>query len=892
MSGYEGTNDILTCASNATYGTDAFTSIVCNEKHCASYSFTAGVTGGSTTDPCTDNITLSTITDPQCTLACRAGYSGAATTLRCSTSISNGDPPTLDDTSFSCTENSCAPIVLANSMYSSHGVSNPCNESQVLGTHTNTVCDLECAEGYFGGAGTAKCNSDASNGDQVQYEISCHEIQCNSYTFGEGVEPDNSTVYQACDNGIRLGTHVNSNCGVKCEAGFQDNQAVVYCPTNASFGQDASNQLQCVPNSCAPFEFNASIFAASSGAGRGITNGCDEGVVLQTRERSQCTLQCLSTHQGEDGTVTCPFNASENQLPEVDITCVEKLCEPLSLKSSETGLEGSTDPCTNGMELSPVTNPTCDLQCAAGYSGDSFTVTCSVESLQPVVTNNIVCTENKCESLIYPRGAVSDTSAESCSRGLQLSTHTNPQCRLECDNGYSGDPGFVRCPSDATQGQAPEFNIACEVDVSSIMLKCGETNGCVEMEASSSSSSGRRRRLTSDDSGGLYNCDASIPLFNSSNSNSTANVSLARFVSTTGGDLIVFTGFQFDLTAAGGGGGSGELVTTNYYLDVNGDRSVDLTWIGDATSFTYDIRMCKANSTENSLICRVPAGSGVENEIQLMRADRISTLDAFNEIVEVVEAHPTKLLDSCRIDFARPLVTAVVGCGIEGCNRTGGNEVEMQGANFGAHGALIFIDGQECRNPIHGNSSVECPEDTLLLDNVPELCHNIVRCTSPALWAAQSGDVSLMVIQSNQFSEPLASSSVSSSFHYRTCGIGNVHNPSNPQLCEKCTAGYFGDREDQLQCEICSAGRFTSGLGMSKCEMCGLNEFSPLGSSTCFACPEGTFSGVESDTCSVCTFWYRLPMLEYVMFEDIVLFPPSPPPLSLFHLFDLQRTNM
>ena len=174
----------------------------------------------------------------------------------------------------------------------------------------------------------------------------------------------------------------------------------------------------------------------------------------------------------------------------------------------------------------------------------------------------------------------------------------------------------------------------------------------------------------------------------------------------------------------------------------------------------------------------------------------------------------------------------------------------------------MFIDGQECTNPIHGNGSVQCSEDSSL-DTMHESCHDIIRCTSPPLWAAQTGDVSLMVIQSNQFSEPMDETSSSSSFHYRTCGIGNVHNPLNPQLCEKCSAGYFGENEDQYQCELCSAGRFTGRAGMSSCETCIENEFSALGSTTCLKCPEGTSSEVESDICETCTFWYRLPMLEY-----------------------------
>ena len=206
---------------------------------------------------------------------------------------------------------------------------------------------------------------------------------------------------------------------------------------------------------------------------------------------------------------------------------------------------------------------------------------------------------------MFPRGAISGTSPEACSRGVQLTTRTSPRCQLECDNGYSGDSGFVTCPSDATPGQSPEVNIVCEVDVSNVSLVCGDTSGCVEMDTS------RRRRLLNEaESGGLYNCDSSVPVISADSYDG-----LAQYISTTGGDGILFQNFHFDTDAQGS-----DIVTTTYYLDINGDRSIDLSWIDDEDSETYALRMCTVNVTSNELTCRVPAGSGVESEIKLMRA--------------------------------------------------------------------------------------------------------------------------------------------------------------------------------------------------------------------------------------------------------------------------------
>eukprot|EP00755_Sulcionema_specki_P004148 Sspe_Gene.29353::Locus_13890_Transcript_1_4_Confidence_0.333_Length_8046::g.29353::m.29353 len=91
--GYSGGSGFVTCGTTQSAGAVPLTNLTCTENLCAPYNFSAGVTGGLS-NGCTDGIQLGTSTVNSCTLRCKEGYSGAATTLRCSTAAANGDPPT------------------------------------------------------------------------------------------------------------------------------------------------------------------------------------------------------------------------------------------------------------------------------------------------------------------------------------------------------------------------------------------------------------------------------------------------------------------------------------------------------------------------------------------------------------------------------------------------------------------------------------------------------------------------------------------------------------------------------------------------------------------------------------------------------------------------------
>ena len=70
----------------------------CVENSCAAYAFGAGVIGGDT-DGCTDGISLTTSSDPSCTVKCGVGYTGDATNVTCPSNASDGAAAT---SSISC----------------------------------------------------------------------------------------------------------------------------------------------------------------------------------------------------------------------------------------------------------------------------------------------------------------------------------------------------------------------------------------------------------------------------------------------------------------------------------------------------------------------------------------------------------------------------------------------------------------------------------------------------------------------------------------------------------------------------------------------------------------------------------------------------------------------
>ena len=71
-------------------------------------------------------------------------------------------------------------------------------------------------------------------------------------------------------------------------------------------------------------------------------------------------------------------------------------------------------------------------------------------------------------------------------------------------------------------------------------------------------------------------------------------------------------------------------------------------------------RIMRHISSNNSMTCKIPANSGRDKRLSLMKYDELG--DDYLD---------TRILSGCLVDYAQPIVK-IVGCPSEGCARNGG----------------------------------------------------------------------------------------------------------------------------------------------------------------------------------------------------------------------------
>eukprot|EP01060_Flectonema_neradi_P011056 TRINITY_DN18124_c0_g1_i1.p1 TRINITY_DN18124_c0_g1~~TRINITY_DN18124_c0_g1_i1.p1 ORF type:complete len:2279 (+),score=361.51 TRINITY_DN18124_c0_g1_i1:156-6992(+) len=116
-----------------------------------------------------------TVPDAPCMVACNAGWSGTA-----SVSCTAVDTWTV---TIPCTENMCKPFNFPDGITGGIGAG-ACTDGIVLGSTTQSSCDVTCLPGYrpdpATNAGTVTCSSTANNGDDPQVDITC-QMTCGLY---------------------------------------------------------------------------------------------------------------------------------------------------------------------------------------------------------------------------------------------------------------------------------------------------------------------------------------------------------------------------------------------------------------------------------------------------------------------------------------------------------------------------------------------------------------------------------------------------------------------------------------------------------------------------------------------------------------------------------------
>jgi len=107
------------------------------------------------------------------------------------------------------------------------------------------------------------------------------------------------------------------------------------------------------------------------------------------------------------------------------------------------------------VELTVVSNPSCDIKCDVGYVSASGGVTCAsgaINGVTPAETN-LVCNEYTCSAITYPTTKMSGSCATT-----QLTSVSNPSCQLSCIPGYSGMTLDFECDSTGSLNLSPSVS--------------------------------------------------------------------------------------------------------------------------------------------------------------------------------------------------------------------------------------------------------------------------------------------------------------------------------------------------------------------------------------------------------------------------------------------------
>ena len=142
--GYSGSDGVVVCVGDSADGDPPQVSITCTENRCSAIDLGTQLTGGDS-DPCSQDLRLTTNSDTTCNVKCYNGYEGPGGTFTCSSGANDGDAPTG---STSCSEITCDVYVLPSNVVG--GDTDPCSSGIELSTHSDPSCNVKCKSGYSG----------------------------------------------------------------------------------------------------------------------------------------------------------------------------------------------------------------------------------------------------------------------------------------------------------------------------------------------------------------------------------------------------------------------------------------------------------------------------------------------------------------------------------------------------------------------------------------------------------------------------------------------------------------------------------------------------------------------------------------------------------------------
>ncbi|CAE8722842.1 unnamed protein product [Polarella glacialis] len=392
-----------------------------------------------------------------CWAYCSAGFAGALQEYVCAVQSNGQFAPEPVGTAVSCArrlsaepevevERRLAGAVCGSASISTAGLDILSLNASSCDVASGEVCIAECATGYSLVAGGKATMYDCNNGALSGTKPNCAPTACN-YSLPTGLG-----VTHNC-TGVATGSSCTAQCGVP---GYSLPQGAApqafQCTASGDFeGTDPT----CAPKNCTALTLGT-VFDTSGCLERSVGDPacfviCGEGYELVG---SAGSYQCLA-----DGS----FSGSEPQ-------CASKTC---------AGSVPGAPTCSN-----LGTGETCNVSCAAGYSGTPSVYTCGTNGLIAGTTPS--CEAEKCLAPTLPAGLNHTCSgiqlgkkcAVGCLYGLALAAGSSESvftCAVKASSAtveFAAPPQWPKCEAELCKYGMPS---ATELDQNCSTIVTGQT---------------------------------------------------------------------------------------------------------------------------------------------------------------------------------------------------------------------------------------------------------------------------------------------------------------------------------------------------------------------------------------------------------------------------------